>query len=153
VSAEVWLDPTELTESVTLDAKLATSFELQQVGVVVPVFSVSWPTAHSGLARPNTFQLCSLPPKRCQDAKLAMHDPKVGAWCLGPTGPPTSAVGAPRTEVPVGIVLRLAPKTAAEVCYNPPSHSLSELPVPTTSGARSHQESQSKLESVCEALV
>jgi len=40
---------------------------------------------------------------------------------------PTYVVGTPRTEVLDGIVLRLAPKTIAEVSYNPPSHSLSDL--------------------------
>lgn len=45
-----------------------------------------------------------------------------------PTEAPNLRVGTPKTEVLVGIVLRLAPKTAAEVSYNPPSHSLSDLP-------------------------
>lgn len=41
---------------------------------------------------------------------------------------------APKPEFRIGIVLRLSPKTAAEVSYNPPSHSLSDLPAPTILG-------------------
>jgi len=40
----------------------------------------------------------------------------------------------PKPKFRIGIVLRLAPKTAAKVSYNPPSHSISDLPAPTVLG-------------------
>lgn len=47
---------------------------------------------------------------------------------MRPTESPTFVVGTPKNKFLEGMVLRLAPKTVAEVSYNPPSHSLSDLP-------------------------
>jgi hypothetical protein len=47
---------------------------------------------------------------------------------MRPTESPTYVVGTPKNKFLDGIFSRLAPKTVAEVSYNPPSHSLSDLP-------------------------
>jgi hypothetical protein len=82
---------------------------------------------------PARHSCAQLPPKRGWNAKFrpTLH-PKVRRGDEAHRAP-TYVVGTPETEVSDGIVLRLSPKAVAEVSYNPPSHSLSDLPTSTTS--------------------
>jgi hypothetical protein len=75
-----------------------------------------------GMALPSTSQSCSLPASGCQFAKLAQ------VMRL------TTASGTRGSGL--GLFYAWLPRRQAEVCCNPPSHSLSELPGPTTTGDR-----------------
>jgi len=69
------------------------------------------------------------------------------------TGSPTCVVGTPKNKFLEGMVLRLAPKTVAEVSYNPPSHSLSDLPGRPPPAQDPHQSESERIRFCREALV
>jgi len=69
---------------------------------------------------------------RClrRGARMRVWPPHTRRRCevMRPTWSPTCVVGTPKNKFLDGIFSRLTPKTVAEVSYNPPSHSLSDLP-------------------------
>lgn len=62
------------------------------------------------------------------------------------TGPQLTQLARPEPRLRIGIVLRLSPKAAAEVSYNPPSHSLSDLPTPTVLGRQTLPKGNNKVD-------
>lgn len=128
MSATVWLYPMDLTESINPRAEYATPFELRQVGVIdQPLTSDDrrctevWhdPTLYSCVrCLRRGASLRGWPPHYPKEVRgdEAHRFPNLRCWHV------------PEPKLQSGIFFRLSPKTAAEVSYNPPSHSLSDLP-------------------------
>ena len=137
ISTEVWLDPVDLSGSDQPRIENASSIRTpDKLEPFFRWFYVDWSTALKVWRDPTRYSRvhCLRGGASCDSGQ-----PQIPKECgvLRPTNSPTYVVGTPKTEVLDGIVLRLSPKTAAEVCYNPPSHSLSETAWPTTAGTRS----------------
>jgi len=126
VSAEVWLDPTDLTASVTLEK----SSRLCSNSNKLELFAIDLRQLADGALRFGTtqhFPAVFAASEEVPECESGNRISRRGCVVIRHTGSPTYVVGTPKTEVLDGIVLRLAPKTAAEVSYNPPSISLLDL--------------------------
>jgi hypothetical protein len=128
--------PNGLNGAVDLARQFAAASAPQRIGVICQhLTSVGRRCAWYGTTQHVTAMLAASEEE--PGATLAeTRDPKVRV-VMRLTGSPTCVVGTTEPKFRNGIVLRLSPKAAAEVSYNPPSHSLSDLPAPTASGARS----------------
>lgn len=135
VSTEVWLNPRELQASC-----------VPRTGLAVPR---TLPPKRSGLPGLTSVADDALRFGVTQHISvvLTVLDTISRAWEAGcEAGRAVTEVAAVQLQscwrsqdrvVPNEIVLRLTLKAAAEVCCNPPSISISDLPGPTTTGDRS----------------
>jgi hypothetical protein len=135
VSTEVWLNPRELQASCVPRTGFAIPRTLPPKRAGLPGFNVRggrrtqvWrdpallSRAHC-LGRGLPCLGCRLRGRRCSDRSRC--------------GPTSKQLALSGPVVPNEIVLRLTLKAATEVCCNPPSISISDLPGPTTTGDRS----------------
>jgi hypothetical protein len=127
MSAAVRLNPTDLTVPVTLEQ----SSRLCSASNKLEAFASSLRRLADGALRCGATQRISAVFAASEEVPECDSGHRTSLrWCevMRLTESPTCVVGTPKNKFLGGMVLRLAPKTAAEVSYNPPSHSLSDLP-------------------------
>jgi len=119
--------PNELNGARHPRSEFATLFDRQQVGGIFQHFT-SMADGALRFGATQHFSAVFAASEEVPECESGHRNTRRRCEVMRPTESPTCVVGTPKNKFLDGIYLRLAPKTVAEVCYNPPSHSVSELP-------------------------